>query len=149
LHGTRCMRPHVNVNTAERWASALGGAAIAAAGVRRFFDADRAAGSLIGAAGAALIWRGATGHCHMYEAAGVSTARDGDTRAHLSGDRGVNVEELVTIARTPYELYQRWREFDWLPRVIPGLLAVERMGTNQSRWIARGPGGYRVEWTAE
>jgi len=144
------MRSNVNVNTVERWASALGGAAVAVAGLRRFVDEDRAAGSLIGAAGAVLIWRGATGHCHVYEAAGLSTAhRNGDTRERLSGSRGVNVDESVTIAREPGELYSAWRAFEWLPRVIPDLVSVRQLGGGRSHWIAEGPQGSRVEWTAE
>jgi len=143
------MKSTINVNQAERWASAIGGAAMAAAGVKRFLEDDRAAGSLISAAGAALIWRGATGHCHMYQAAGINTARTGDTREHLTGGRGVNVDEAVTIGRTPHELYQQWRRLEWLPHVIPDLVSVRHADERHSRWIARGPRGYRLEWTAE
>ena len=143
------MRSTVNVNQAERWASAIGGAAIAAAGVKKFLEEDRAAGSLISAAGAALIWRGATGHCHVYGAAGINTVDRGDTREHLSGNRGVNVDESVTVARAAHELYQRWREFEWLPHIFPDLASVEQIGDGRSRWVARGPKGYRIQWTSE
>ena len=149
LHVTALMKSTINVNEVERWASAIGGAAVAAAGVKRFLDEDRAAGALISAAGAALIWRGATGHCHVYDAAGINTARKDDTRARLSGTRGVNVEEAVTIARTAYDLYEQWRTLEWLPNVLPDLVSVARLDDRRSHWIARGPHGYDVEWTAD
>ena len=41
---------------------------------------------MLAAAGTVLIYRGATGHCAKYEAAGVDTART-DTRRALSGSR--------------------------------------------------------------
>ena len=144
------MRSQMNVSHPERWASALGGAALAIAGIRRMLDRDEQAGSMMTIAGAGLIYRGATGHCNVYEAAGINTAAaDGDTQARLSGSRGTNVEEAVTIAQSPDELYSRWRTLEWLPQIMPTLESVKRLGEGRSRWIARGPHGRRVEWTAE
>src|SRR6185312_14053411 len=92
------MTADVNVAGVERWASALGGAALAAYGVKRMRDDQAIAGAMIAAAGGVLIARGGSGHCPMYAAAGFTTADgEGDTRAALGGGRGVNVEEVVTI----------------------------------------------------
>ena len=59
-----------NVGQVERWASAIGGGALAVYGLTR--------GSLGGIAlalvGAALVQRGVTGHCNVYEAMNFSTA---------------------------------------------------------------------------
>jgi uncharacterized membrane protein len=144
------MRSHVNVSRPERWASAIGGAALAVAGVRRLMERDQPSGSMMTMAAAGLIARGATGHCHVYEATGINTAAaNSDTRMRLGGTGGTNVEEAVTIAQAPEELYWQWRELEWLPQIIPALESVRRLGEGRSRWTARGPNNRRVVWTAE
>ena len=107
------MTSDVNVTDVERWASALGGAALTAYGISQLKDRTPAGGA-IAAAGTMLMYRGATGHCPVYAAAGINTASDGDTRAALSGRLGVNVETAVTINRRPEELYLFWRNFEQL-----------------------------------
>jgi uncharacterized membrane protein len=100
--------------------------------------------------GGLLLQRGATGHCHVYQALGVNTAHTGsDTRAALGGSAGINVEESVTINRSPGELYRFWRDLENLPRFMRHLESVERITETLSRWRAKGPGGKRVEWNAE
>ena len=65
--GTLSNKGNVNVGKMERWASVLGGAALAAYALRR-----RSKGSLgLAALGAPLLWRGATGHCSVYERLGI------------------------------------------------------------------------------
>src|SRR5215210_1325650 len=60
-------KSNVNVSKVERWASVLGGAALAAYALKR-----RSKGSLgLAALGAPLVWRGATGHCAVYEKMGI------------------------------------------------------------------------------
>lgn len=63
-------RGNVNVGKVERWASVLGGAALAAYALKR---RSRGRGSALGLAalGAPLLWRGATGHCSVYERLGI------------------------------------------------------------------------------
>src|SRR6058998_1696354 len=103
------MTSDINVAGVERWASALGGAALAAYGIKQLKDRSPA-GAALAAAGGALMYRGATGHCHMYAAAGINTADEGnDTREALAGPRGVNVEEVVTINASAYALFAFWR----------------------------------------
>lgn len=60
----------VNVSQTERWVSVAGGAALAAAGLSR----RSPGGMLLALAGAALVHRGATGHCAVYRAAGMDTS---------------------------------------------------------------------------
>src|SRR6476660_2956662 len=108
---SNCMTSTVNVADVERWASALGGAALTAYGIRHLKEKSMA-GAMIAAAGTSLIYRGATGHCPMYASAGINTANgDTDTRAALSGNRGVNVEEVARINRPAHELFRYWRNF--------------------------------------
>jgi uncharacterized membrane protein len=138
-----------NVAEVERWASALGGAALAAYGIKQIKDRS-VAGAMLAAAGGTLIYRGATGHCPMYAAAGINTAGDhSDTRVQLSGARGVNIDEVVTIDRAADELYRFWREFARLSSFMQNLVSVEELDARRSHWTAKGPAGRTVEWNAE
>jgi len=143
------MTSDINVADVERWASALGGAALAAYGIKQLKDRSPS-GAALTAAGTALIYRGATGHCPMYSAAGISTAdRRDDTRAALSGPRGVNVQEAVTINRPADELYRFWRSFEQLPSFMDHLVSVTQLDQCRSHWVAKAPAGSTVEWNAE
>src|SRR4029079_8846359 len=143
------MNSTVNVAGAERWASAIGGAALAAFGAKQLKDRSPA-GAALAAAGSMLIMRAATGHCHVYAAAGINTARDeGDTRAALAGARGINVEEAVTINADADSLFAFWRKFSLLPRFMKNLFSVPELDDRRSRWIVKAPGGRTVQWDAE
>jgi len=70
-----------NVGTMERWASVVGGGALVAFALRRQLRRERRLSPLSGAlalGAAALLLRGATGHCPAYGALGMSTADLGD-----------------------------------------------------------------------
>lgn len=60
----------VNVSDTERWVSLAGGAALAVGGLAR----RSPGGALLALLGAALVHRGATGHCAVYRAAGMDTS---------------------------------------------------------------------------
>ncbi len=143
------MTSTINVADVERWASALGGAALTAYGIKQLRDKSPA-GAAMAAAGGALIYRGATGHCPVYAATGINTAGDVyDTREALSGSRGVNVEEAVTINVSADVLYAFWRRLDVLPRFMDHLVSVTALSPLQSRWVVKAPAGRTVEWDAE
>ncbi|HWS86103.1 MAG TPA: SRPBCC family protein [Pyrinomonadaceae bacterium] len=139
----------VNVGQYERWASAVGGGALALYGITR--------GSLGGIAlalvGAALVQRGVSGHCNLYEAMNFNSAGGEGLRnsenVSVPGDRGTKVEHSVVINRQPAELYEFWRRFENLPRFMNHLESVKRFGGNRSHWVAKAPGGTTVEWDAE
>lgn len=70
----------VNVGQTERWASVLGGAALAALALR----GGRRSKGLVGLAalaGLPLIVRGATGHCPVYQRMGIDKS-EGSTAGH-------------------------------------------------------------------
>jgi uncharacterized membrane protein len=138
------MASATNVAEVERWASALGGAALAVYGMKQ----RSVAGAMVAASGGALIVRGATGHCPVYAATGLNTADTG-TRAALGGARGVHVEQAVTINRRPEELYRFWRSFQNLPRFMNYLVSVHEIDERRSHWTAKAPAGRTVEWDAE
>lgn len=151
-----------NVGRGERWASVLAGSALAVYGL----DRRDAAGALLALAGAALVHRGATARCPVYSALGVSTAdashpasvRPGSTTVDESptsraavfrASDAVKIERSIAVNRAPEELYAIWRNPENLPRFMDWLERVEPIDTWHARWIARGPGGTRIEWVAE
>jgi uncharacterized membrane protein len=77
------------------------------------------------------------------------TRRSRTTSDQQVGDGALHLRETVTINRSPDELYQFWRNFENLPRFMNHLHEVQRISDNQSRWVASGPLGSTVEWTAE
>ena len=139
----------VNVGQVERWASSIGGGALALYGLTR--------GSLGGIAlalvGAALVQRGVSGHCNLYEAMNYSSAGDANLRnsenVSVPAERGTKVEHSVTINRPALELYSFWRNFENLPNFMNHLESVKRYGGDRSHWVAKAPGGTTVEWDAE
>ena len=153
----------VNIGRVERWLSMVAGGALVAYGLKR----REAPGGAAAIAGAALLYRGATGHCDLYQALGVNRAhgrangntfrgdgtgwiadRGSDTRAQLGGHRGIHVEESVTIDRPISELYRFWRNFENLPQFMEHLESVAMREEGISHWVAKGPARTRPEWDA-
>jgi uncharacterized membrane protein len=116
------------------------------------------AGGTAALGAAVLLYRGMTGHCHVYDAIGVDhgsndgTARVADrysdTRRRLGGARGIHVDESVTINKPIAEVYRFWRNFENLPTFMQHLDAVAVRDEGISHWVAKGPAGTRVEWDA-
>jgi Protein of unknown function (DUF2892) len=71
-----------NVGKIERWASMIGGGALLAYALKNYPLSKGSAALALG--GAALLFRGATGHCHVYEALGVNTSDRGEDWRELS-----------------------------------------------------------------
>jgi len=133
----------VNVGETERVLSAVGGGALALAGLAR----RDIMGLGMAAFGAALLYRGLSGHCHFYGSLGFHTADRPPATAVPAGS-GAKVETSVTVNRPAGELYHRWRDLQGLPRFMSHLESVTVNGP-RSHWVARGPLGQRVEWDAE
>jgi uncharacterized membrane protein len=135
----------VNVGDAERWASLLGGGALALFGLSR----GSLGGLGLAALGSALVYRGASGHCSMYGALGVSTAERHGRATSVPAGHGVKVQKSVTIDRPREELFRFWRNFENLPHIMSHLDSVRVTGPNRSHWVARGPLGMSFAWDAE
>jgi uncharacterized membrane protein len=156
--GTQPGGARVNVGRIERWLSMVAGGALAAYGFKR----RSTPGGAAALAGAALLYRGATGHCNVYGALGINRAnghahghgtgeiadRGSDTRRRLGGARGIHVEESLTINRPIAEVYRFWRNFENLPRFMRHLESVAMREAGISHWVARAPAGMTVEWDA-
>jgi uncharacterized membrane protein len=130
----------VNVGPVERGASVLAGAAAL------FYALTRRGRSrwvsFLGGSG--LLLRGVTGHSFLYQRLGMRTAGQARDSKH-----GIKVSELVTINRTPEELYGFWRRLENLPRIMRHLESVHVIDEGRSRWRIRGPAGAAIEWDAE
>lgn len=143
-----------NVGSDERVISLGAGAILALLGLGR---ADLR-GLLIAGIGAGLIYRGAKGHCPVYESLGFdstaaqapSLASRGKTARKLK-KRGVHISQSMLIDRSPEELYGYWRNFENLPRIMTHLESVQVLDERRSHWVAKAPSivGGKVEWDAE
>jgi uncharacterized membrane protein len=139
----RIPSPDQNVGEPERWLSISGGVALALSGLRR----GGLSGMVMGALGGMLLYRGASGHCAMYDRLGYSSAGQGVNR--LLPQRDIHVSTTVTIDKPREELYRYWRDFQNLPRFMQHILEVTQYDDRRSHWTARTPLGTQVEWDAE
>lgn len=141
-----------NVNNVERIASLAAGGAMVAYGLKH----GGAGGVLLSIIGGEMLFRGATGHCYVYDAAGINTAADVPegtrkspfTRSSIFTGK-VHVTKAFTINRSPSELYEFWRNFENLPSFMRHLESVTITGEKTSHWVAKAPLGQTVEWDAE
>ena len=134
-----------NINDPERWLSVIAGSALAAYGLKM----RSIGGVVLSALGGVLVWRGATGHCIVYESLGISSAEENGRQVSVPYGRGVRVEKSVTINAPADALYRFWRNFENLPRFMHNLEKVEVHDDKRSHWWAKGPAGSTVDWEAE
>jgi uncharacterized membrane protein len=142
----------VNLGEIERWASSIGGGALALYGITRLISRGSVGGAVLALVGGSLIYRGTTGYCEMYDALGINTAGTAGSNnpvVSVPANRGIKVEKSVTVNKSPAELYSFWRNFENLPRFMNHLESVRVTGGNRSHWIAKAPAGTTVEWDAE
>jgi len=147
-------KPANNVGQSERIVSAIAGGLLAMYGVER----RDWGGALLALAGGALVQRGVSGHCEVYQSLGMSTAdggahsllekKHGDA-AVLDASKAIKVERTVTIDLPVEELYRFWRNFENLPRIMDHLESVTVLDDRRSHWKAKAPAGQSVEWDAE
>jgi uncharacterized membrane protein len=128
-----------NVGTIERWGSVISGAVLATYGLKR----RSLGGVTLALLGGGLMYRGMTGDCQLYQALGISTARDSGATSVIE------VEKAVTIDKPAEELYRFWRHLENLPRFMLHLQSVQSTDSRQSHWVARAPLGTTAEWDAE
>lgn len=135
-----------NVSNPERWVSVVAGATIAGYGLAR----RSLSGLALAGLGGALLWRGGTGCCPIYESLGISTHRDdAESKVSVRYGRGIRVEKTVTVGTSPDQLYAFWHNFENLPRFMRHLQSVQVQDSKRSHWVVNGPAGIDAEWDAE
>jgi uncharacterized membrane protein len=131
----------VNVGETERIASAVAGGALLVFGLSRM----SLGGLVLAAVGAALGYRGVTGHCDLYERLDM----DADGARRTVGNLGVKIDESIVVDAPPRRVYDVWRNLQNLPRLLSHVDRVEVLDRTRSRWTLRGPAGTRLSWDAE
>lgn len=143
-----CCGMEQNVGSSERIVSTGLGGLLVANGILR----GRLPGLLMTAIGGALIYRGVTGFCGLYQQLGINT-NAGESESSNQGNRaitkGVKVVESVTIRRPAQELYDIWTQWEQLPEILGNIEHVKDLGNGRTRWTARGPLGSTLSWDAE
>ena len=137
--------PRVNVGKVERQLSLAAGIGSVAIGVAR----RDVPGLVIAAIGAGLLYRGASGHCSVYDALGV----DSRTEHNTSDDevQAIRVSAAFLVDKPIDELYKFWRDLENLPKIMSHLKSVQVIDEKHSHWIAEAPriAGGSVGWDAE
>lgn len=135
---------NINVPQPERYGSMIAGAGLAAWGLSR----RSLGGLLIAVVGGALIRRGVTGHCMLYENLGINS-RQLQTESGVRGNKGIKVIKSVVVSRPRDEVYRYWRNLENLARFMEHVESVREIDERRSAWVVRGPLGHDVEWNAE
>lgn len=136
-----------NINSTERAASVVAGGALVALGLKY----GGIGGTVLSVLGGGMLLRGATGHCHVYNAVGIDTADETKStfkKTSLFSGK-VHVTKALTINKSPAELYEFWRNFENLPIFMRHLESVTTTDGTFSHWKAKAPLGQTVEWDAE
>jgi len=133
-----------NVSQPERKWSLLGGAVLLALGLTRT-GLNRVLTVL---AGGVLLYRGNSGHCPVYEALGIHP-RGVPDRPGVHDQAGHKIVRSVTVERPRSEVFAYWRKLENLSSVMTHIESVRVRDSQNSHWVARGPGGFTVEWDAE
>lgn len=105
-------------------------------------------------AGAALAYRGYSGHCELYQRLGVDHSegqRGGGSasRFGVAANSGRKATTTVHINRDPQELYDHWRNLPNLAEMMQHIDKIEVIDEKRSRWSAQTPLGNTVQWEAE
>lgn len=109
----------------QRWASILGGSALAAYGLKR----RSLGGTAMAVVGGYIVYQGA-----------VPYAEESTTE--------LAVARSVTVNAAAHDVYKFWRDLDKLPLFMRHLRSVAVQESGRSHWVTRGPAGRNVEWDA-
>lgn len=139
----------LNIGNTERQITMIAGAALGLLAARKPLSLQAL---VMAAAGGALLHRGLSGYCALYNLLGIDTRRSTDHPSAPAKDyltKSIHVEESITIMKSPQELYNFWRNFENLPKFMRHLKDVRKIDDKRSHWVASGPMNYSVEWDAE
>jgi uncharacterized membrane protein len=129
----------VNVNQIERAASIIVGGTLLLAGIR--VKKRPITKSILIATSADLLYRGLSGQ--VYEALGINTAGNTSTTSIKE------IERVITIASSPEEAYQKWREPQTLPQIMQGFATITMTDKDHVHWATSGPLGMNMAWDTQ
>jgi uncharacterized membrane protein len=130
--------PHENMNIGkkERIVSLAAGLILGYIGTRSF---RKGGFSLLFPAGY-LLYRGATGYCHVSALIGRNTAENDNEPFELN--------RIINISRSRSEVYGYWRNLENLPSIMSHIHKVEKISDNLYHWEAEF-NNQKFEWNAE
>jgi uncharacterized membrane protein len=99
--------------------------------------------------GGELLYRGATGHCPVYQTLGVTSEPRERRTASIPYRQGIRVDQSITVNCSPSEMYEFWRKLENLPHFLDRVLSVTPVDDKRSHWVVKGPTGKQVAWDAE
>jgi uncharacterized membrane protein len=113
-----------NVGIIERSLSTFAGAALGTYGLKQ----RTWKGLMLVSVGGALVYRGVTGACQVYDLLGINSAGGTDVA------REVHVEKAITVGCPASELFRFWRDFQNLPAFMLAVDSVETIDEKRSHW---------------
>jgi uncharacterized membrane protein len=139
-------RDAVNISTAERMVSVVGGGVLAGLGLRR----RSPLGIGLALIGGDLVRRGITGHSFLYQALGLRTVSPAQRTKTTSVpyELRLRVDKSVTIGCPRADVYRYYRNLANLPRFMHHIKSVRELPGGRSHWVAKGPAGSSLEWDA-
>ena len=96
-------------------------------------------------AGGAMVRRGVTGHCNVYEALKVNSAQN-DQAYPGASENSVPVRAAMTVQMPPFETYQLWRDPANQAWIFGHFAKVESISMDRAHWKLRAP--ISLEWDA-
>lgn len=129
-----------NVRDEERIVSVVAGGLAVGAGLAARSWAG-AAGALLGSG---LLYRGVTGHCHLYQALGVSTTPH--SLPEGAQEHPIGAVRAVTIQKPAREIYDTWKRADVLTRLFDHFADVREAEPGVLRWTLHDPLGRAHSW---
>jgi len=131
----------VNVGQGERIASAAIGAWLLSSGFNSLLK-HPLRGFIKTALGGYLLYRGASGHCALYQSMGKTK--------NVSHTSNINIRTGLIVNKPKDEVYAFWRKLENLPLFMKHLASVTEIDARHSHWEAVVPGNIgKVKWNAE
>lgn len=124
-----------NVGKRERWISAAAGLLLGYIGIKNF----RKGGAALIAPSGYLLYRGATGYCHVNALTGRNT---------VSGSKPFEFQKAIFIARKRSDVYNYWRNLENLPNIMKHVQKVKKINDQQYQWVAIFD-GEKFKWNAQ
>lgn len=133
----------------DHWISLAGGATLTGLGVAGMIKKPGFWNIAMTLAGGALVYRGLTGLVYSDEMSDsyLDGMENPDAVTHHL--EGIKVEHSIVINKPASEIYNFWRTFENLPKIMPHLESVTETNEIESHWKAKAPAGITVEWDAE
>lgn len=145
-HSENEFQPHegtgsLNVSQNERLFSVGVGAFLLSSGINNLTK-NPVKGLIRTLLGGYMLYRGASGHCLLYESLGKTKG--------VRQTAAINIRTGLIVNKPKDEVYDFWRKLENLPLFMKHLTSVTEIDQKHSHWEASLPGNIgKVKWNAE